>query len=170
MKSRAKDNRMLWWVCGVLVGICLAYVWPHEELFATATDRSDNFAICTVTCGPGFPDAVFALDFLTGQLSGAMVSPQSQIFTNFWFTNVSEDFEVKKGAKVKFTMMPGQGFLNANAQQQGAGTVAIGVIYIGEVTTGKVGCYKFYYRNQIAPERPMPLEKVDAFKFREQMK
>ena len=104
MKSRANDRQLLWLVFGVIGGLCLAYVWPHEHVLASATDRDAKFAICTVDVGPGSPDAVFVLDFTTGRLQGAMLSPQSQSFTNFWFANVAQDFKVGKNGK--YTMMP----------------------------------------------------------------
>ena len=63
MKSRSNERQLVWLVFGVIGGLCLAYVWPHEHVFAGATDRDAKFAICTVDVGPGTPDAVFVLDF-----------------------------------------------------------------------------------------------------------
>ena len=164
MNSRANERQLVWLICGVIGGLCLAYVWPHEHVYAGATDRDANFAICTVEVGPGTPDAVFVLDFNTGKLQGAMLSPQTQTFTNFWFAHVAQDFKVPK--KGKFTMIPGSGFLNAPNQGNGQ-AIATGVLYIGEVTTGMVGCYRFGYVNARAPMPPEPLQPVDVFPFRE---
>jgi hypothetical protein len=164
MKSRANDRQLLWLVFGVIGGLCLAYVWPHEHVLASATDRDAKFAICTVDVGPGSPDAVFVLDFTTGRLQGAMLSPQSQSFTNFWFANVAQDFKVGKNGK--YTMIPGNAFLNANNQGNGQ-AVATGVIYVAEVTSGMVGCYRFGYANARERMPPSALEPVDVFPFRE---
>ena len=165
MKSRANERQLVWLLFGVIGGLGLAYFWPHEHAFAVATDRDAKYAICTVDVGPGSPDAVFVLDFNTGRLQGALLNPQTQTFTNFWFANVAQDFKVKSG---KYTMIPGSGFLNAPAQNAGNGqAIATGVIYIGEITTGQVGCYRFGYSNQRVPMPPTPLEPVDVFQFRE---
>lgn len=172
MKSRVNEHRFLWLISGVVGGLCLAYFWPHEEAFAVATDRTDKFAICVVSTAPTQPDAIFVLDFLSGTLQGALLNSTTGTFTNYWYSNVVEDFELKaKGDKSRFTIIPGQGFLNSNAAQGGAGgTVASGVIYVGEVTSGKIGCYRFQYRNQIEAMLPVPLEKVAYFNFRREQK
>jgi hypothetical protein len=168
MKSHANEQRLLWLVCGAIGGLCLAYFWPHEQVQASATDREAKFAICTVDVGPGLPDAVFVMDFSTGRLQGGMLNSQSGVFTNFWYANVVEDFKVTGKGAAKFAMIPGSGFLNQNAQQAGGGgTMATGVIYIAELSTGKVGCYQFHYRNQVAAGAPIQLEPVNYFLFRE---
>src|SRR5689334_4178618 len=100
------DRRMVWLLLGVLAGIGLSALWPTEQVHAIATDRSDRFAVCTVDVGPGTPDAVFVLDFLTGRLTGAMLNPQSGIFTNFYFRNVAADFIIDPNAKAKYAIIP----------------------------------------------------------------
>ena len=167
MKSRSNEGRLLYLVCGVIGGLCLAYFWPYEHAYATATDRDSKFAICTVDVGPGLPDAVFVLDFVTGRLQGGMLNSQTNTFTNFWYANVADDFKSGKGGKPMYTIIPGQGFLAANSTPGGGATVALGMIYVGEMTSGKVGCYRFYYRNQGQPTPPVELEKVDYFVFRD---
>ena len=166
MQSHANERRLLWLVCGVVAGLCLAYFWPHEELQASATHGSDKYAICTVEVGPLLPEAVFVLNFTTGELKGALLNQQAGGFTNYWFTNVFKDFELTGKGDKKYTIIPGHGLLNANAQQAAGGTIATGVIYVGELTSGKVGCYKFHYRNAIGPMPATPLEPVDIFEFR----
>lgn len=169
MKSRANDHRFLWLVSGVLGGLCLAYFWPHEELHAVATDRTDKFAICVVSTAATQPDAVFVLDFLSGTLQGALLNSTTQSFTNYWYTNIFEDFEIKgnKADKSRFTIIPGQGYLSSNPAQGGVGgTVAAGVIYVGDVQSGKIGCYRFQFRNQNEVMPAVPLEKVAGFNFR----
>ena len=164
MSLRSNERQLVWLLFGVIGGLCLAYFWPHEHVLASATDRDTKFAICTVDVGPGMPDAVFVLDLLTGKLYGGLLNPQAQAFTNFWVANVAVDFKVPKNGK--FTMIPGSGLLNAPAGGGGA-AIATGVIYIGEVTTGTVGCYRFNYVNSVNPLPPIPLQAVDSFQFRE---
>lgn len=164
MKTRSNERQLLWLLCGVIGGLCIAYVWPHETVYANATDRDAKFAICTVEVGLGTPDAVFVIDFSTGRLQGAMLNPQSQTFTNFWYANVAEDFKIQKNGK--FTMIPGRGFLNAPAGGNGQ-AIATGVIYVGELTSGVVGCYRFGYANATERMQPSPLQPVDVFPFRQ---
>jgi hypothetical protein len=168
MNFPVKDSRLAWLVLGTIFGICVAYFWPHEPAYAMATDRDTRFAICTVEVGPGSPDAVFVLDFLTARLTGGMLNVQAGAFTNFWFANVAEDFKINgRGDKAKYTIIPGSGFLNIGNQGGGGQTVATGLIYVAELSSGKVGCYRFVYRNQMAAAEPIRLEPVDYFMFRE---
>jgi len=168
MKTQMKEQKLVWLLSGVIGGICLAYFWPAEPAYALATDRDQRFAICTVPVGPGSPAAVFVLDFLTGRLTGALLNMQSASFTNFWYANVSEDFKIPgKGDKSKFVMIPGNGFLNA-AAGGGGQTMALGLLYVAELTSGKVGCYSFMFSNQVVPAAPMQLQPVNYFMFREE--
>lgn len=168
MKTKSNEHRFLWLVCGVVGGLCLAYFWPHEQAYAVATDRDAKFAICTVEVGPYLPEAVFVLDFNTGRLHGAMLNSQSGIFTNFWYANVAQDFKSPKGGG-KFTIIPGSGFTAQGGAAGGAGgmVTGLGLIYVGELTSGVVGCYRFTYRNQTEPGPPMELQQVSYFNFRD---
>ena len=149
MNSMTADRRMVWLLTGVIAGLGLAALWPAEPVHAIATDRSDRFAICTVDVGPGTSDAVFVLDFLTGRLTGALLNSQSGIFTNFYFRNVAADFIVDPNTKAKYAIIPGAGFLNTG----GGLTTASGVVYIGELSSGKLVAYRFPYRNSARPPR-----------------
>lgn len=158
------DRRMVWLLAGVLCGIALCAMWPAENVQAVSTDRSDRFAVTTVDVGPGTPDAVFVLDFLTGRLTGALLNPQSGVFTNFYFRNVAADFIVDPNAKAKYAMIPGAGILNSG----GGVTTASGVIYIGELTSGKLVAYRFPYRNSREPlEDILPLQPFAFYSFRD---
>ena len=169
MKSHSNERRLLWLACGVVCGLGLAYFWPHEPAFASATDRDQKFAICTVDVGPGLPDAVFVLDFSNGKLQGAMLNSQSGQFTNAWFANVAEDFKVSAKGGAKYAIIPGHGYLNVNSAGGGT-TTATGLIYVAELTTGTCGCYQFQYRNQVTAGTPLRLEPVNSFPFREALR
>ena len=120
MKSHVKESRLFWLGCGVIGGLCVAYFWPHEQAYASATDRDAKFAICTVETGPQLPEAVFVLDFTTGRLQGGMLNPQAGVFANRWYANVSQDFKLgAKGGGGKYTMIPGSGFFDAQRQWRG---------------------------------------------------
>ena len=144
MQPKTSEQRMVWLGMGLAAGLCLAYFWPHELAQAVATDRADRFAICTVDVGTGNPDAVFVLDFLTGRLLGAMLSQQTGLFTNFWSRNIASDFQIQgeSASKAKYVIIPGNAGLNSFS----GATTAQGVIYIGELTSGKIAAYRFPFR------------------------
>lgn len=171
MKTHANESRLLWLMCGVIGGLCLAYFWPHEELRAGATDHSDKFAICTVDVQPVMPEAIFVLNFTTGELRGAAMNPQTGQFTNYWIGNVAQDFQIAgKGANTKYAIIPGQGFLSGNNQGGGGGAVAAGIIYIGELSSGKIMSYRFHFLNSPVPTAPQRLEPGDSFPFLDKIK
>ena len=167
MLPRGNERRMVWMGLGLVAGLCIAYVWPHETAQAVATDRDDRFAVCTVETQTNFgmPEAVFVMDFLTGRLTGAQLNQQSHNFTNFWFRNVAVDFGLKpnQAAKAKYCIIPGNAYLTT----ANGGTVSSGVIYVGELTSGKVICYTFLVRNSQTPLPVMQLEPIAVFPFRE---
>ena len=166
MKSHANENRLLWLFCGVVGGLCLAYLWPHEELQASATDHSENFAICTVEVAPlAAPEAVFVLNFTTGEIRGALLNQQAGAFTNFWIGNVLQDFQIQSTGKSKFAIIPGQAFLAANGNAGGA-AIASGVLYVGELSSGKVCCYAFQYSTAPGIQEPRRLDPVAQFPFK----
>lgn len=163
MAGQNTDRRTGWLLAGLVGGIALSYLWPAEKVQAVATDREERFAICTTDTGLAAPESVFVLDFLTGRLVGATLNQQSAQFTNFYARNISADFAADANAKPKFVMIPGRADLNS-----GRGTTsAAGVIYVGELTSGKVICYRFPFRNSPKPLPVQPLEPFAFFPFRE---
>lgn len=167
MQPRSKERRLMWMGIGLVAGLCLAYVWPHETAQAVSTDRDDRFAVCTVETQTQFgqPEAVFVLDFLTGRLTGAMLNQQSYAFTNFWFRNVAADFQLKAAAaaKAKYCIIPGNAYLTSAS----GATTSTGCVYVGELTSGKVVAYSFSVRVSKTPLPVMPMEPVAFFPFRE---
>lgn len=168
MKPNSNERRMVWMGLGLIAGLCLAYLWPHEVAQAVACDRDDRFAMCTCEVGFANAEAIFVLDFLTGRLQGAMLNQQTSTFTNFWARNIAADFQVQAdaAAKAKYVFVPGR----ADLTNKGGATTAAGVLYIGELTSGKVGCYRFSFKTsrQVLPVQP--LEPFAYFPFREETK
>ncbi len=167
MQPQVNERRFLWMAMGMVAGLCLAYFWPHETAQAVATDRDERFAICTVDTQSqiGTPETVFVLDFLTGRLSGALLNQATGTFTNFWFRNIASDFQVQAdaAAKAKYVIIPGRADLTSG---RGA-TTASSVLYIGELTSGKIGAYRFQFRTSKTPLPVQPIEPFAYFPFRE---
>jgi len=158
-----KDRRLGWLLAGLVAGVCLSYLWPVERAHAVATDREERFAIATTETGLGQPESVFVLDFLTGRLVGGLLNNQTGTFTNFYLRNVAADFGIGEN-KPKFVIIPGKADLTS-----GRGvTSSQGVLYIGELNTGKVLVYRFAWRNSRTELPPVQLELLPTYlSFRE---
>lgn len=164
----ASSNRSaIWLLVGLIGGFGLATLWPAQPAQAVATDRSDHFAICTVDVGFNNPEAVFVLDFLTGRLYGGCLNQQSGQFTNRYFRNIAGDFVAEgasgKAGKPKFAIIPGATYMNSAT----GGTTSTSVIYIAELTSGKVNCYNFQYSRTTERLPVQTINPVSQFSFRE---
>lgn len=147
----------MWLVVGLLLGLVTGLIvrglWTPVPVFATATDGQDNFAIAT-----GFVDedteAMFFLDFLTGDLRATVPGRQNGKFTSFFETNIMADFgsSGNRGKNPKFLLVTGRadfGGSSSNTQ------VARSVVYVAEATSGEVACYGLpWNRTAYSANRP----------------
>ncbi len=90
--------------------------------------------MCTGTIDPEV-EAVYLLDFVTGDLKAAVLSINTRMFNTFYTHNVSKDFGSVKNPK--YLMVSG----NADMRRQLAVPVGEGVIYIAEMTSGQLAAY-----------------------------
>ena len=170
MTNRKPEARTLWLIAGVVAGLCLSFVWPHEPMAAATAARAEKFAMVTVPVGqaaiPGANnEAVFVLDMLTGQLRGAVINDQNGKFTHAYQRNIAQDFKVDptRPEAVEFVLVSGAASLPSRGQAQ----MANGVIYVGELSSGRVNAYGFSYAQANRAIPPMPLVPLDSFQFRE---
>ena len=123
---------------GLAAGLVLSGFWPHTPLHAVCTDRSDTFAMAT---GPvdNEVEAVYFLDFLTGDLGALVMGRQPRTWTGFFRTNVSTDLGIDSQKNPKFMMVTGIDAL----RRSGGSTVnpSSAVCYVAEVTSGKLAAY-----------------------------
>ncbi|MCY2968204.1 MAG: hypothetical protein NT069_32000 [Planctomycetota bacterium] len=166
---KSNESRLLWICFGLFVGVAMAWMWPHEPAFATNSDRDQDFAIFTVTVGnqaAGIADpidGVFILDFLTGQLRGAVLNRATGQFTSFYLIDLTKEFGITGGGKPKYAVATGNGQLN----NQGGVNLASGVIYIAEATTGKCLAYTFPWQDgNVRPTAPLPLKRIHFFQWK----
>lgn len=152
-----RNEKTLWLVVGVLAGLLIANVWPHETVIAGTTDRNEKFALVTVPAAP-LLDSVFVLDFLTGNLVGATMDPTLGKFKLIYGRNIVRDFRLGPRIRPVYGIATGNMPLENNSSAQG-------VIYISELTSGKVAAYT--YATNFAGAGAGPLVLLDMFGFRE---
>jgi hypothetical protein len=127
-------------VVGMAIGAALTAVWHGAggtpRAYATATHGSDNFAIATGLVDDGI-EALYFLDFLTGDLRAAVVSRRNGEFTSFFQYNVLADFD-QIAAEPRFLMVTGEADL---PRGRGASQIGQCLIYVAEATSGQVFAY-----------------------------
>jgi hypothetical protein len=128
----------VWFAVGVAAGLVVACLWPSAPLHAVSTDRTDTFAIATGLCDENI-EAIYFLDFLTGDVRAAALSKQTGKFNAFFAHNVCGDFHVDPSKNPKFLMVTGV----ADLRRVGGARIAPSrsIIYIAEITTGQVAAY-----------------------------
>lgn len=136
MVHSLQQGRALWLGIGVLVGVALSGLLPHAPLHATATDRQENFAMATGKVDAQI-EAVFTLDFLTGQLTAAVLNPQTHQFSLAYSRNVMSDLKVEQGKSPKYLMITGESELRGSGQAQ----MGDSVVYVAELTSGNMAAY-----------------------------
>jgi hypothetical protein len=141
-------------VVGVAIGIALAAIWHGAagvpRAYASATHGADNFAIATGLVDDNI-EALYFLDYLTGDLRAAVISRRNGIFTGFFQHNVMGDFAGITESP-RFLMVTGLADL-----PRGAGPSQLGqsLIYIAEATSGQVFAYALPYSSTLnAAGRP----------------
>jgi hypothetical protein len=123
---------------GAAFGILFANYWPSVPLGAVATDRTDGFAIATGYCDEAV-EAIYFLDFLTGDLSAAVVSKQNGQFNAFYTHNVLADLGINPSKPSRFLLTTG----SADLRRTGGKTTALSrsLVYVAELQGGKVAAY-----------------------------
>jgi hypothetical protein len=122
---------------GLVGGLICGGLWPDTPLHAVSTDRSETFAMAT---GPVDEDveAVFFLDFLTGDLRAVVLGKQGNGFTNFYHFNVLQTFGVDPSKNPRFMMVTGMANLRRGPVRV---QPSMAVVYVAEITTGQVAAY-----------------------------
>ena len=171
MRSTMTSSRAACVAGGLIAGLAIAYLCPHVPTYATTADRDSQFMMVTVPVGNkavGIDDpidGVFILDFLTGQLKGAVMNRQAMRFTSYYMRNLADDFGVKGDEDPHYCIVSGYSQMPA-----GNGvTFASGVLFIGELTSGKVAAYSFPF-NEAGSGGVVPLTLLDAFQFKTPVK
>jgi hypothetical protein len=78
-------------VLGALVALNIAGLWPKVPVHAVATHGQENFAMATGIISSNI-EAVFILDFVTGDLRGGVLNLQNGKFMSIYEYNILRDF------------------------------------------------------------------------------
>ena len=117
---------------------CWAWSGRPTKLHGVATDRYENFAIAT---GPldGEVEAVYFLDFLTGDLKAAVLNINNGKFNAFFSYNILQDLGVDAAKNPRYLMVTGV----ADLRRIGGSNVqpSASVVYVAELTTGRIAAY-----------------------------
>jgi hypothetical protein len=156
-------------VVGIAIGAALTAGWhgftTAPRAHAVATHGADNFAIATGLVDDQI-EALYFLDYLTGDLRAAIVNRRNGQFTGYFRYNVLQDFEAV-GDPPRFLMVTGMADL-----PRGAGPTQIGkaLIYIAEASSGQVAAYVLPFNSTLNASGAMqtgPFVRVARGSFRD---
>jgi hypothetical protein len=122
---------------GVMVGLMVGGVWPQTSLHAMATDRVDTYAIATGLVDEDV-EAVYFLDFLTGDLTAFVMGKQAGGFCGYFSFNVANHLGIDPVKNPRYMMVTGVASLRRGGSRM---QLSRAVVYVAEVTSGKVGAY-----------------------------
>lgn len=141
-----EQRRGTWLAIGLIVGLCAGAMLPHTPSYASATDRGETFAICTGAVDDDL-EAIYFLDFLTGDLRALTISLRSSQFVGYYQYNVAGDLAVETGKTPKYAMVTGYARLR---QVSGQLRPSYGLIYVAEGSTGMVAVYSLPWNGNLA--------------------
>ncbi len=160
MQTQRADRRITWLLAGTVLGMAISYYCPAEPAYAETASAGERFAMATCATIALNSEAVFVLDMVTGRLIGAGYSTGAGGFTHSWARNLAADFNIT--TKGQYVMVTGM----ANLQQTGAGggaQPASGVVYVGELSSGLVNMYGFFYPQANVPLPTAELIRIGTF-------
>lgn len=138
-------SRLVWVAVGLAAGLALSGFWPHAPLHAVSNDRFDTFAIATAPLDEEV-EAVYFLDFLTGDLRSAAINPRLGRFNAFFQLNILQPMQIDVTKNPKFLMITGMLDLRRGAGPQWGKNA----VYVAETTTGRVAAFATPWAPQMA--------------------
>jgi hypothetical protein len=103
-----------------------------------------------------------------------MLSGRTGTFTNFYYRDVSADFGIETSqAGRQYLIMSRPGYPEESFRTLGVSKNRMplnsDVLYVVELTSGKVHAYAFPYNDVRGKQPPVQLQLIDAFPFRQPM-
>ena len=121
---------------GLVVGLNIQGLWPNVPLHATATEGYESFSIATGLVDNGV-EGLYFLDYLTGDLVGAVINPRTGKFNARFTYNISQDF-TGAGRNAKYLMVTG---LAQMPRGKAGFQPASSIVYVADATSGQVAAY-----------------------------
>lgn len=160
MNSRMRT--VLSFAAGALLTAAAAVVLAPKPAQAPVANGNDKFSMVTVPMlENGVPEGVFVLNNLTGALVGGVINEQTGKFGYRYLHNVAADFQTGNTPDPRYCIVTGP----ANLRSSGGVQPAFGVIYVGELSSGRVIAYGFQRPTTRNMGSTMPLAILDAFQF-----
>jgi hypothetical protein len=131
-------------VLGLILGLNLEGLWPSAPLHASATHGIDKFAIATGTVDAGV-EALYFLDFLTGDMRAAVINPKTGKFTAFYSRNIAADFG-GAGRSSGYLMVTGSVNMPRGSNNF---QYAQSIVYVAEAGTGQVAAYTIPWNSSL---------------------
>jgi hypothetical protein len=123
-------------VIGIIIGLNVQGIWPMVPLHATATHGLDKFAIATGLVDEQV-EALYFLDFLTGDMRAAVINPKTGKFNSFFTRNIATDFG-GAGRSTGYLMVTGTVDMPRGTSKF---QFAQSIVYVADATTGQVAAY-----------------------------
>jgi hypothetical protein len=162
---RTIPRRACWPVAMLVVGLALGAMAPSAPLHAVATSSNEHFALATGALDE-VTEAVYYLDFATGDLRAAVISPVTRRFNAFFHANVAADLGVDISKNPKYLLVTGNSIFRPNA---GALQPGNSIIYVAELTSGKMAAYNVPWSPSFANAAvriSKAMNHLDVFSFR----
>jgi len=153
-------THLAWLALGIAVGGSLIWALPSRDVAAFTSDRNDKFAVTTALTGPT-SEAVFVLDFLTGQVRGFALDRTANRFMWIYSRSVAQDFGVDPNKPARYALVSGM----AQATGRGGASFAPSYIYVAELSSGRVQAYAIPYRSGQRGSTPIQLVPVPNLQF-----
>ena len=165
MSDPSLRQRWSYLAAGLILGLIAGGFWPDSPAHAVATAQLESFAVCTAPLDDD-GEAIFFLDYLTGDLKGAAINPNNGKFTALFQANVTTDLGVDVTKGPKYLLVSG---VNSFRRMAGGPQLGNSVIYVAELSTGKVVAYGIPWQKQArnsATEVKVSLQLLHGFTFR----
>ncbi|NQT38108.1 MAG: hypothetical protein HQ581_11495 [Planctomycetes bacterium] len=165
MSRSWKPYWFVWLILGLGIGLTVSGLWPNTPLHATATDRFEKFAVATGSVDDE-REAVYFLDFYTGELRAAVIGTFGWKFNSFFRANVLGDLNalmmqerggdggdaaggpLVTGRDTRYLLVTGRADLKARGAAQTRPGAAI--VYVIEVESGWLLAYAIPWNRTIA--------------------
>ena len=131
---------------GLSLGLMMGGLWPKTALHAMATDRVDTYAMATGMVDEDV-EAVYLLDFLTGELQALVLGRQVGGVSGIYTFNVAGHLGIDPNKNPRYMMVTGVVGLRRGGSRMQASRA---VVYVAEITSGKIGAYAIPWNPSLA--------------------